>query len=100
MKWTGTGRNGEPFEIRTPKFKTEAEEAAWWDAHSDLISDLLIKRGKRVTNPTKSVTIRLAEEDITRAKQIAKREGIKYQPLLKTLLHEALKNYRPTAKRH
>jgi hypothetical protein len=34
-----------------------------------------------------------------RAKAIAKREGVKYQPLLKNLLHEALKNYRPNAKR-
>jgi hypothetical protein len=58
MKWKGTGRSGEPFRIRTPDFKTEAEEVAWWDAHSDLLSNLLIKHGKRVTNATKSVTMR------------------------------------------
>jgi predicted DNA binding CopG/RHH family protein len=78
MKLKGTDRKGEPVVVNTPKFKTESEEATWWDAHCDQLSDLLIKHGKRVTNKAKSVTIRLAEEDIARAKEIARREGTKY----------------------
>jgi predicted DNA binding CopG/RHH family protein len=93
MKWKGTGRRGETVAFETPEFKTEAEEAEWWDAHSDMLSGILIKHGKRVTDKTKSVTIRLPEHDILRAKEIARREGIKYQPLLKTLLHDALVRY-------
>jgi len=30
---------------------------------------------------------------LARAKEIAKREGIKYQPLLESLLHDALRRY-------
>jgi predicted DNA binding CopG/RHH family protein len=42
---------------------------------------------------TRTVTLRLPEQDLARAKEIAKREGIKYQPLLKSLLHDALRRY-------
>jgi len=59
--------------------------------HSELIADLLIRHGVPSKAKTKSVTIRLPETDIARAKAIAKRRGVKYQPLLKALLHEALK---------
>jgi predicted DNA binding CopG/RHH family protein len=93
MRLKGKGRNGTDIEIETPNFKTEAEEAAWWDAHSELITDLLIKHGKPPAAKTKPVTIRLPEQDIARAKRIAKQQGIKYQPLLKSLLHEALQRY-------
>ena len=93
MKLKGKGRNGSAVAIETPNFKTEAEEAAWWDAHSELITDLLIKHGKPAAARTKPVTIRLPEQDIARAKRIARQQGIKYQPLLKSLLHDALQRY-------
>lgn len=98
MKLKGKGRRGEPVEIETPNFQTEAEEAAWWDAHEELIADLLIKHGRPMGAKTKTVTIRLPEQDIARAKAIAKRHGIKYQPLLKSLIHDGLKRY-PAANR-
>jgi predicted DNA binding CopG/RHH family protein len=93
MKLKGKGRRGEAVEVKTPHFKSEAEEASWWDDHRELITDLLIKYGRPVNAKTKTVTIRLPEQDLARAKEIAKREGIKYQPLLKSLLHDALRRY-------
>jgi predicted DNA binding CopG/RHH family protein len=41
--------------------------------------------------PTKPVSIRIAIQDLERAKNLARKKGIpKYQTYLKTLLHEAL----------
>ncbi len=77
--------------IEAPEFRSEAEEAKWWDAHQDLVADLLIKHGRRAVVPTKSVTMRLPVADIDRARQLATRRGTGYQTLLKTLLHDALK---------
>jgi hypothetical protein len=33
--------------IAVPEFRSEAEEAKWWDRHQDLIADLLLKHGQR-----------------------------------------------------
>jgi predicted DNA binding CopG/RHH family protein len=98
MKLKGKGKKGETVEVRTPTFKTEAEEAAWWDAHADLISDLLVKHGRRVLPKTKSITIRLPEEDLERAKKLARQRGMRYQPFLKSILHEALRKAGPASR--
>ncbi len=42
--------------IDMPEFRSEAEEAAWWDQNQELIADLLLKHGRRGTVPTKSVS--------------------------------------------
>ena len=89
--------------IKTPKFKNEAEEADWWDAHPEVILDALERAyGKKALDrffaegpppkrpPTKTVTIRLPVEDLARARRLAARKGLGYQTLVKTLLHEAL----------
>ena len=74
-----------------PRFRSEAEEAAWWDAHPEVITkafELVYGRpGRRATRP---VTIRLPVEDVARARRLASRKGLGYQTLVKTLLHEAL----------
>ncbi|MEX2264223.1 MAG: CopG family antitoxin [Bryobacteraceae bacterium] len=77
-----------PMEM--PDFKSEAEEARWWDEHRDFVADLLIRHGRRAV-PTKSVTVRLPVTDISRARELADKRGIGYQTLIKSLLHEALK---------
>jgi predicted DNA binding CopG/RHH family protein len=77
--------------VKAPEFGSEAEEAKWWDAHQDLVADLLIKHGRRAIVPTKSVTMRLPVADIEKARQLAALTGTGYQTLLKTLLHGALK---------
>ena len=89
--------------IKTPKFKNEAEEADWWDAHPEVITeaferaygkkalDRFFAEGSAPKRPvTKTVTIRLPVEDLTRARRLAARKGLGYQTLVKTLLHEAL----------
>jgi hypothetical protein len=40
------GAPGNPVQLTTPAFRTEAEEAAWWDEHSERVTDLLIKYGR------------------------------------------------------
>jgi predicted DNA binding CopG/RHH family protein len=37
-----------------------------------------------------TITIRLAEEDLTRARALAAEKGLRYQTYLKMLLHQAL----------
>src|ERR1051326_8936764 len=75
--------------VNFPSFRNESEEAAWWDAHPEVISKALEKAyGKPL--PTQSVTIRLPAEDVAKARRIAAAKGLRYQTLVKTLLHEAL----------
>jgi uncharacterized protein (DUF4415 family) len=89
--------------FRTPKFKSEAEEAAWWDSHPELVLRAFERAyGKRAVDrvlrgkptpkrpPTTTVTIRLPVEDLERARRLAAGKGLGYQTLVKTLLHEAL----------
>jgi predicted DNA binding CopG/RHH family protein len=86
-------RNGKakPVLVDAPEFRSEAEEAAWWDQNQGLIADLLIKHGRRGAVPTKNVSMRLPVSDIERARKLAEKRGVGYQTLIKTLLHEALK---------
>jgi predicted DNA binding CopG/RHH family protein len=84
------GRRGS-ITIEAPSFRSEAEEAEWWDRHQDLIADLLLKHGRRGAVPTKNVSVRLPVTDIERARRLAEKRGVGYQTLIKTLLHEALK---------
>jgi predicted DNA binding CopG/RHH family protein len=85
----GTREN--PIRLRTPHFRSEAEEAAWWDEHSDMVTGLLIKHGRRAVVPTQPVTVRLPVRDIESARKLAGKRGIGYQTLIKILLHDALK---------
>ena len=80
-----------PVVVDTPEFLSEAEEAEWWDRHQNLISDLLLKHGRRGAVPTKNVSVRLPITDIERARNLAEKRGVGYQTIIKTLLHEALK---------
>jgi hypothetical protein len=90
--------------VKKPKFRTEAEEAAWWDSHPELILKAVERAyGKKAVElvlgesakpkhpPTKTVTIRLPLDDVARAQRLARRKGLRYQTLVKTLLHEALR---------
>jgi predicted DNA binding CopG/RHH family protein len=85
------GTPGNPVRIDTPVFQNEAEEAEWWDAHSELVTDLLIKYGRRPQVQTQSVTMRLPVQDLHRARQLAEKRGVGYQTLIKSLLHDVLK---------
>ena len=92
---------------KQPPFKTEAQEAEWWSKNQDLIADRFEqaktagKLGKgtvarvareraRQAGPAPTITIRLAEDDLTRARTLAAEKGLRYQTYLKMLLHQAL----------
>lgn len=82
-----------------PDFKSEAEEAEWWDTHEDetmqafeqAAAEGRLGRGttaRKAGLPT--TTIRLDPVDIELARKLAEKRGLKYQTYLKMLIHEAL----------
>jgi len=91
-----------PTSTRIPNFKSETEEAQWWDAHPEVVTALFLKAKKEgkikrlpvVRGVTRSTTIRLPIADIETAQQIAERRGLPYQTYLKGLLHQALERER------
>ena len=60
-----------PTKVAVPTFKSEREEAQWWDAHPEAIAALFLKAKKegrierlpRIRGATKSVTIRMPNAD-------------------------------------
>jgi predicted DNA binding CopG/RHH family protein len=89
-----------------PVFKTEAEEALWWDENrAELDEDLLkaakdgrLKRldsttlqARLAASRTRVVAIRLPENDIELARRQAEEKGLPYQTYIKSLLHQALR---------
>ena len=87
---------------KMPKFKSEAEEAEWWDRNPDFVADQFEKAAKegRILHglpgrgATRSVTIRLAEKDVETAQTLAEKMGLPYQTYIKTILHQALERER------
>ena len=87
---------------RTPRFRSEREEAEWWDAHPEVITALFLKAQKEgkikrlpvVRGATRSVTIRVPIADIEAAREIAEKRGLPYQTYIKGLLHQALERER------
>ena len=93
-------RTGEPS-LDLPEFETIEEERQWWDTHHDAINRFIARASQagafnvgpvvaRGPEPTTQTTIRLLSRDVQRAKEIAAKKGIRYQSLLKLLLHDAL----------
>jgi predicted DNA binding CopG/RHH family protein len=91
-----------PAKTRIPAFKSEKEEAEWWDAHPAVVTALFLRAKKEgkikrlpvIRGATRSTTIRLPIADIEAAQQIAERRGLPYQTFLKGLLHQALERER------
>ena len=85
-------------QITIPKFRTESEEAKWWDSHPAAATGIMkraLKSGKaRRAVPLKTVTMRLPVPDIKTAQDLAHEKGLPYQTYIKMLLHEALKKER------
>ena len=85
-----------------PGFRSELEEAALWDAHPEVITELFLKARKEgrikrlpvVRGATKPVTIRMPVADVEAARKIAERRGVHYQTYIKGLLHQALERER------
>ena len=85
--------------LKVPKLKTERDEAHWWVANQDQLTQQFeraaaegkLGRGtvaRRGNTPT--TTIRLDPEDIAKARFHAEQKGLKYQTYLKMLIHQAL----------
>ena len=99
-------------DVKVPKFATEAEEAKWWYDNEDLMltnsrrrregAPLAAVASRRLfaetgipfpgakATPTPTTTIRLAPEDIAKARIQAEKRGLRYQTYLKMIIHEAL----------
>jgi len=86
-------------DLKIPDFKNETEEAQWWDAHQNDIAGAFERAAANGTlghgtvrrkGATPSTSIRLDQEDISRARVLANRKGLRYQTYLKMLIREAL----------
>ncbi|MDQ2948834.1 MAG: CopG family antitoxin [Acidobacteriota bacterium] len=83
-----------------PTFASEAEEAAWWDAHPEVLAERFhtaTRQGRvrhlsqtNLPGASETVTIRIPGHELTRARELAAKRGLRYQTYLKMLLHEAL----------
>lgn len=89
------------------RFANEAQEAAWWAKNQDFIADRIeqakakgeLGRGTvaararelaKQAGPSPTITIRVPESDLARARTLAAKHGLRYQTYLKMLLHRAL----------
>ncbi len=82
-----------------PRFRSEKQEAEWWDAHPEVATRLLkraLKRGAVQRRPleTRIVTMRFPVRDLEAAQQLAEGKGLPYQTYMKMLLHQALEKER------
>jgi len=81
--------------VAIPKFRSEAEEAKWWDGRPEAATKIMKNALKSGRAPLKTVTIRIPAPDIQAAKELAQEKGLPYQTYMKMLLHEALKREGP-----
>ncbi len=69
--------------IVIPRFRSESEEAEWWDSHLEVATEIMkrtIKAGKaRRSPPLRTVTMRLPVSDLKVAQDLAERKGLPYQ---------------------
>ena len=77
---------------KIPKFKTDAEAAKFWEAHSfqDYYGDTKEAGIKFVRRPKKTVAVRLDPDDIRSVAKIAERKGLSYTSLLRMWIKEHL----------
>ena len=85
--------------LKIPKFENEADEANWLYENREALSSEFsraVQEGRVRQGTLKQrgaippTTIRLAPEDISRARALAERRGLRYQTYLKMLIHDAL----------
>src|SRR5579864_2282492 len=86
-------RNRQPAKtvvMDLPEFKSEKEEADFWDANPDLITAAMRAAYSSRSGKTQAVSIRAPVADLVRIKTLAASKGIGYQTMAKVLLHEAV----------
>ena len=79
-----------------PKFKTEAQERAYWESH-DSSAHLDWTQAQKVKLPnlrptTKTISLRLPQHLLDSIKVAANARDVPYQSLIKVWLHEKLHN--------
>jgi predicted DNA binding CopG/RHH family protein len=77
-----------------PKFKTEAQERAYWEAH-DSTDHVDWTKAKKITLPnlrpsTKTISLRLPQHLLDSIKVAANARDVPYQSLIKVWLQEKL----------
>jgi predicted DNA binding CopG/RHH family protein len=77
--------------VRTPLFRSEVEEAAWWDRSLDRLREEAIARLES-RQALKPVTMRLPEGDMTLARAIAAKRGLRYRLYLQSMIHSAFES--------
>jgi predicted DNA binding CopG/RHH family protein len=77
--------------VRTPRLRSQAEEAAWWDRNAVRLAEEAIARLKS-RQALKTVTMRLPERDIALARAIAAKRVLQCQTYLKTVIHSGLRS--------
>ena len=92
-----------PEALKTPNFRTEQEEAEWWDSAEGRAAILkgfqeaqrngTLGRGtlQKKGGLTPTTTIRLDRQDVELAKAQAEKRGLEYQTYLKSIIHQALR---------
>ena len=75
-----------------PKFKTEAQERAYWEAH-DSTNHVNWTKAKKITLPnlrpsTKTISLRLPQHLLDSIKVAANARDVPYQSLIKVWLQE------------
>jgi len=87
---------------RIPGFKSEREEAAWWDAHPEVITELFLKAKKRRQDQAAAV-VRGGYQTSNHPYAGRRRRGCAgdcrtarcpYQTYIKSVLHQALERDR------
>jgi predicted DNA binding CopG/RHH family protein len=97
---------------KQPLLKDEAQEAEWWAKNQTLIADRFeqaraagklgkgtVARVASQAGASPTITIRLAQDDLARARALAAEKGLRYQTYLKMLLHQALNSEEKRASR-
>lgn len=84
-----------------PSFASEAEDARWHDRHRRKLESAVAQRIQGGSTPTmrqaaarartQRITIRLATQDMPKARGLATQKGLGYQTYIKMLLREALR---------
>ena len=80
-----------------PKFKSEAEERAFWETH-DSSDHVDWMKAQRVVLPnlkpsTKTISLRLPQHLLDSIKAAANARDVPYQSLIKVWLHEKLRSH-------
>jgi predicted DNA binding CopG/RHH family protein len=83
---------------KVPKFKSEADEAAWWDRNPDFFADCFDKAAKKGEIlhgvPKCGTLIRIPVKDARAARRLAAHNRLPYQTYVQKLLRQALENER------